>query len=270
MKTAFEELSSEEIASAIEQNGFDFFLSLVTPLQAEVYDDAHILRVITKLPFSLLNVILRTHFESEDIDNKVEVALAAFGSPRLPLTWWIGPATPTPQLGKVLLAHGLVHALDAPGMAINLRELQAVTPSSTQFTITPVNDLEGIEQWVQTFTTCYQFDEQVKQIWLKAHRYLGLECTTSCRYYVGWMGSVPVATSLLFLHNRIAGIYQVATLPGYRGQGIGTAMTSVPLYEALREGYRIGVLESSQMAFSLYRHLGFQQYCTLSAYVWSP
>lgn len=270
MKTAFEDLSPVAIASAIEQNGFAFFLSLGTPLQAEVYEDAQILRVITRLPFSPLNVILRAHFESEEIEDKVEAALAAFGEPRLPLTWWIGPATQPPQLGKVLLAHGLVHALDAPGMAIDLRELKAMAPSPAQFTITPLTDPEGIEHWVQTFATCSQFDEQAKQIWLTVHRHLGLKHAASCRYYVGWLGNLPVATSLLFLHNGVAGIYQVATLPEHRGQGIGTAMTSVPLCEALGQGYRIGVLESSQMAISLYRSLGFQQYCTLSAYVWSP
>ncbi len=154
-------------------------------------------------------------------------------------------------------------------MAINLHELKDMAPNPAQFTLTPVTDSEGIESWVQAYATCYQLDERARQVWLMIHRHLALKHPDSCRYYVGWQDGLPVATSLLFLHNGIAGIYQVATLPEYRGQGIGTAMTCVPLREALQEGYRIGVLESSQMAFSLYRHLGFQQYCTLSAYVWS-
>lgn len=52
MQMTFEDLSPLAIAAAIEQNGFAFFLSLSTPLQAEVYEDAQILRVITRLPFS--------------------------------------------------------------------------------------------------------------------------------------------------------------------------------------------------------------------------
>ena len=271
MKTIFEDLSPQAIAAAIEQNGFAFFLSLAAPMQAEVYEDEQILRVITGLPFSPLNVILRVHFEPEEIERKIAAALAAFGEGelRLPLTWWIGPATQPPQLGKLLLAHGLVHAADAPGMALDLHKLQVVTPTPARFTLTSVTDPEGIEHWVQTFATCSQFNEQATQIWLTVHRYMGLKHKDSCRYYVGWLGGLPVATSLLFLHNGIAGIYQVATLPEYREQGIGTAMTSVPLREAFGQGYHIGVLESSQMAISMYRRLGFQQYCTLSAYVWS-
>lgn len=186
MKPAFEDLSSLEIAATIEQNGFAFFLSLGKPLQAEVYEDAQTLRVISGLPFSLLNVILRVHFEPEEIDGKVEAALAAFGQPRLPLTWWIGPATQPPDLGKVLLAHGLAYAGDAPGMAIDLRELPVIAPTSDRFTLTPVTDSKGIETWVQTYATCYQLDERPRQIWLTIHRHLGLQYAASCRYYVGW------------------------------------------------------------------------------------
>lgn len=272
MKTTFEDFSEAAIAAAIEQNGFAFILPLGTLPQAEVHEDAQILRLITRLPSSAYNVVLRAHFEPEEIEARVEEALSSFGSPRLPLTWWIGPATQTLQLGEVLEAHDLVHAIDAPGMAMDLRELPAETPTPARFTITPVTGPQGIEQWVQAFVACSQFDEQAMQPLLMIHRHLGLGQATSWqyRYYVGSLDSKPVATSLLFLHDEVAGIYHVATLPEHRGQGIGTAMTSVPLREAFGEGYRLGVLESSLMAVSLYRRLGFHQYCTLSAYVWSP
>lgn len=268
MKPAFEDLSPEAMAMAIEQNGFAFFLSTVTPLHAEIYEDTQLLRVITRVPFSPLNVILRANFEPAVIESKVEAVLADFGEPRLPLTWWIGPATLTPELGKTLLAHGLAHAGDTPGMAINLRDLQVSPSLPAQFTLTPVTDLEGIERWVQTYATCSGFNEQAEHLWQTIHRHVALKHATSSRYYVGWLNGKPVATSLLFFHNGVAGIYHVATLPEHRGQGIGTAMTSLPLREALEQGYRLGVLESSQMGFSLYQRLGFQQYCTLSAYVW--
>lgn len=271
METTFENLSEAAIAAAIEQNGFAFILPLGTLPQAEVHEDAQTLRLMTRLPSSAFNVILRAHFEPEEIEAKVEETLSWFGSPRLPLTWWIGPATQVPQLGEVLEAYGLIHAIDAPGMAIDLHKLPAETPTPAQFTITSVAGPQGIEHWVRAFVACSQFDEQAMQPLLTMHRHLELRQATSWqyRYYVGLLDNKPVATSLLFLHDGVAGIYHVATLPECRGQGIGTAMTSVPLREAFGEGYRLGVLESSLMAVSLYRHLGFHQYCTLSAYVWS-
>jgi predicted acetyltransferase len=68
---------------------------------------------------------------------------------------------------------------------------------------------------------------------------------------------------------NMAGIYNVATLPELRKQGIGTALTVAPLLDARAWGYQIGTLQSTQMGLHLYRRLGFQEYCTFNAYFWS-
>jgi len=46
-------------------------------------------------------------------------------------------------------------------------------------------------------------------------------------------------------------------------------MTRAPLCEAYGRGYRIGILHSSQMGLKVYRRLGFQEFCTVSEYVWT-
>lgn len=89
-------------------------------------------------------------------------------------------------------------------------------------------------------------------------------------YYLGKLDGEPVATSLLFLGGGVAGIYNVATLPEARRQGIGSALTMIPLLEARRQGYRIGILQTTPTGLNLYRRLGFREYCLFSAYFWSP
>ena len=49
----------------------------------------------------------------------------------------------------------------------------------------------------------------------------------------------------------------------------GTTLTLAPLREARAMGYRIGLLDSSNMGLGVYRRLGFQEYCKMSYYVWS-
>jgi predicted acetyltransferase len=76
-----------------------------------------------------------------------------------------------------------------------------------------------------------------------------------------------VASSTLFLGAGVAGLYYVATLPAFRGQGIAAAMTVTPLLEARQMGMRVGVLQASDQGKGLYRRLGFETYCTLRRFI---
>lgn len=89
------------------------------------------------------------------------------------------------------------------------------------------------------------------------------------RYYVGLLKGAPVASSTLFLGAGVAGIYNVATVPEARRQGIGAAITMAALHEARARGYRIGILHSTTIAEGMYRRLGFKEYCKIGTYIWS-
>jgi ribosomal protein S18 acetylase RimI-like enzyme len=70
------------------------------------------------------------------------------------------------------------------------------------------------------------------------------------------------------LGGGVTGIYNVATLPQARQQGIGTALTVAPLLEARAQGYRVATLQSTPIGLNLYLRLGFREYCSFNAYFW--
>jgi hypothetical protein len=46
-------------------------------------------------------------------------------------------------------------------------------------------------------------------------------------------------------------------------------MTLLPLQQARALGYRVGVLQSSEMGFNVYRRLGFEKLCIMDHFYWA-
>ena len=80
----------------------------------------------------------------------------------------------------------------------------------------------------------------------------------------------PVATSILFLHAGLAGIYGVATVPTHRQSGLGAHATAQPLRIAKQLGYNVGILQSSEQGHPVYRRLGFTDMGEVPLFVRMP
>jgi GNAT superfamily N-acetyltransferase len=79
------------------------------------------------------------------------------------------------------------------------------------------------------------------------------------RHLVAYRGVEPVACGSLFMPDRVAGIYFVATRPAWRRQGIGTFVTSWLVQRASAAGATHVALSSSRDGFNVYRRLGFRE-----------
>jgi GNAT superfamily N-acetyltransferase len=79
-----------------------------------------------------------------------------------------------------------------------------------------------------------------------------------------------VATSLLYVHDGLAGIYGVATLPEHRGKGLAAHLTAEPLRTAWGEGYNTGLLQASAMGAAVYARIGFHTHASMALYVRMP
>jgi ribosomal protein S18 acetylase RimI-like enzyme len=151
-------------------------------------------------------------------------------------------------------------------MAVDLLALKEDLASPAGLTIQTVDDEDALAQWVSAAVIGFEMPDTGEDPCFDL--FAGLGFGLPLRNYVGLLGGKPVAASQLFLATGVAGIYYVATVPETRGQGIGTAMTLAPLREARAMGYRIGILQSSEMGLSVYHRLGFEEYCRLSYGIW--
>jgi len=124
-----------------------------------------------------------------------------------------------------------------------------------------VADEESLKLWTNVFIHGYGLPSDWESITFNLWKQLGFDLPI--RNYLGYLNGKPVSTSTLFNGGGAAGIWAVATLPEARGKGIGAAVTLKSLQDAREMGYRIGVLQSSEMGFNIYKRLGFKHLCQI-------
>ena len=263
-----EDLSKQNLTSAIEENLFAIFSSTSSRWpRAEVHKEADILWFITDIPFPLFNSILRAQLTPSRIDVVIDSITTQAKSKNVPLLWWTGPATQPANLGKNLESHGFVSEGEKPGMAVILEDLNDNISMPDGLMIKRIKDNDMLKQGCDVLVKGFGMPDFVGEA---LYDQMGYVDQDSVRAYIGLLNGKPVATSLLVLAAGVAGIYNVATLPEARRQGIGAQMTLAPLREARSIGYKAGILGSSEMGLNVYRSLGFQEYCKIGQYLWFP
>jgi GNAT superfamily N-acetyltransferase len=79
-----------------------------------------------------------------------------------------------------------------------------------------------------------------------------------------------VATSGVHLAGGIACLFNVATVPAHRRQGIGAAMSRTALAAVREEGCRRAYLGASDLGRNVYRQMGFRDVFVNRVFVWRP
>jgi GNAT superfamily N-acetyltransferase len=261
------DFSPQTLANAIEANQIGFYADLGRSSLVELNDDPQVLWFLTGLPFARFNRVLRARFAGDDAGARVDAALAPFKERRVPMMWHTGPSTRPGDLGRHLIARGLVHAESEPGMAADLLALRHDPLIPPGLRVNQVTDARALEMWVAIFVRAYSLPDALREPTFEVETELSLAPDQPRRLYLGLLDGEPVASSMLFLGAGVAGVYGVGTVPEARRRGIGTAMTHVPLLHARALGYRIATLHASPMGLGSYRRLGFEGYCLLDRYV---
>lgn len=261
------DFSAPTLVRAIKANLFEWYQYLGSSPGAEWHDSPGLTWLLTGIPSSFANGVLRTQLEPDNVDGIIEQTLAHFKSRDVTrFSWWVELGTQPTDLGKHLIAHGFAYTDGGPGMAVDLLELNEDLTTPSGLTIERVGDPGTLKKWAYASLIGFEILETYVDTWFDVFAGLGFDLPL--HNYVGILEGQPVAASELFLAAGVAGIYVVAAVPEARRQGIGAAMTLAPLREARAMGYRIGILHSSPMGLRMYRRLGFREYCKMSHYVW--
>ena len=263
-----EDFSEIALTKAIEDNICELLRLFQLLPRAEVHDDPDLFWTITDIPFPLMNSITRAKFTDVTVESRIDEVITHYKNRNVPLLWWVGPSSKPDNLVKYLEKHGFIEDGRSPGMAVDLSALNENIHSPEGLTIERVDDLQKLTALCQVMSTVFHLPDFVTRAIIDLLTYNGFSMDTPMHNYLARLDGKPVATSSVVYGAGVAGIYNVATLEGARGQGIGSAITLVPLQEARSRGYRLSVLEASGKGFPVYSRLGFKEYCKVGQYLW--
>jgi ribosomal protein S18 acetylase RimI-like enzyme len=256
------DLSDRRLATAIKANLYAFFRGLGSSSEVEFHEGPMVARWHTKIPHPWFNGVLAHDSPADDRAGTIERVMSYFGARRVrSFTWWLEPGLERDGWAAQLLLHGFHLDDNTPGMALDLTKLPPSVQHPAHLVIRPVEDLAMLHTWAGTFIRGFELPQAFEAPFEGLMASLGLDWPF--RHYLGFLNGRPVGASTLFLAEGVAGIYNVATLAEGRGQGIGTALTWLPLLEARDMGYRAGVLQSSASGYGVYLRLGFRPLCTM-------
>lgn len=225
--------------------------------------------IATGLQLPILNSVLLTNLAPESVSEAISEVQAHFKTRRVTMCWCTGPLTRPVELRKYLAAHSFSFAMASPGMAVDLQKINEDVSTPKDLEIVRVENSQILQNWSYVNQIGYNSSDEVGQAYADLMLRLGFD-QPAVRYYVALLQGEPVASALICLSAGIAGVYNVVTLPAARGQGIGSKLVLKTLHEARAAGYRVAALQSSEVAFNVYRQLGFEQYCTYERYHWTP
>ena len=256
-------MSSEDI-HAIERISVNCYRSFAGFPNAETIDNDGIFAVLTYLPIPFFSGVARTNLDADGVDATLDL----LRSKNTPFRWWVTPSSRPEGLAEMLRARGLRLAYDAPGMIADLTTVPLDVPLPAGITMRQLKHVDELADWLSVFTVVFSSPPHERGIWRDAYARCGVGEGQPWQHFVAFEGDRPLATTSVRVEGDLAGIYFVATMPEARGRGIGSAATRAAMRYARDAGATRAALQSSDSGFGVYRGLGFEQRCVVSAYEW--
>jgi len=269
MRDILTDMSKEAMVAAIEANHLEYHKAFfgTWPI-IEIHQDEDMICQISEIPSPALNAVMGANLTPGNADEAIKAVIARYSARNLPIKWYDVSLSSPANLAQRLKAHGFVPEGGWPGMAIDLAVLNGDLNSPPGLVIKRVWDIETLMICQDIFATGFGIPDHAKERWLDQVMSVGFSNQSLMYYYVALLDGEPVATSALVPGAGVAGIYNVATIESARRQGIGAAVTLAPMLEGRQMGYRIAVLEATELGFPVYKRMGFEQYCDIRTYVW--
>ncbi|MCR9253125.1 MAG: GNAT family N-acetyltransferase [bacterium] len=205
------------------------------------------------------------HIHSPEIskDDFIEV-IQSFQNSSKDFCIWVNKENLSKSTESVLNELDLSVQNEEVGMVLDLERFKPKNDLD-QTNITKVDSNEDLRKFARVLAANWSPPDQnvIEYYNVTANNFLN--SNIDLFYYVH--NGTPSTTVELFPSNaETAGIYGLATLEDFRGQGIGMKVMSFLLNHAKDSGYKNLILQATEDGIGIYQKLGFESYTTYFEY----
>ncbi|MEW2549726.1 GNAT family N-acetyltransferase [Streptomyces sp. NPDC047002] len=204
------------------------------------------------------NTVFAPDFAPEGLAERVRDVRRRTAVPGRAQDWWIGPSARPSGLAAHLAALGFRALAPVRMMAAPLAGQEPRGRAGTAAETRPVRSADGLGDFTAVHGAAYGTRPAAARFFHRVLASLPLTEDAPMQHVVVRAAGVPVAVASAFLHGGVAGLYNVATVPGARGRGFGTAAARAALAAARERGAPRAVLGAEPGAAGMYRALGFE------------
>jgi GNAT superfamily N-acetyltransferase len=209
--------------------------------------------------FQMFNAaFLSTEVSDEtDLERRILSARVRFGVRGINWSFWVCDGLLTPAInrraGRLFEKHGLRLATQMPGMlAENFPQPDRDLPV---IEVAEVRNAATLESFRDIGSACFR----VPVAWFEEVFDASTIRRAPFRAWLGYVNGKPMCTAATVADHSAVGLYNVATLPGFRARGYAEALMREAIRREPAAPERPIVLQSTTAGMELYRRLGFRK-----------
>jgi GNAT superfamily N-acetyltransferase len=243
-------MKDADLAAAVDANYSGSFALLARSCGGAVLERDDAIAICTGLPLPMLNhgFVRRPPADPEGLLGEM---IEFFDKAGVPFIFRVRDGV-APGAEQAMEAMGYPYSDTAPGMA--MFPVSDAAPVPPGLTIEAVQDKKALDRYQQVMADGFGMPLDLAKR-LIARAFLDVPGFES---YLGLVDDEAVATSSLYASDGAAGVYSVATLPGFRRRGFGEAMTWHAVMRGREQGCKTAILQASAMGKPVYERMGFR------------
>lgn len=253
----------EKLIEAIVGNESSFLTALAKLRKCQWHVEEYyswVLNGDNKRPSAIFDINFQPNVVGQSVNRMVE----RIREGQLPNMVRTNPLTKPLNYHKYFIESGLELASETVGMAIELDTLDSLDNSVESLDIIELTRAEHVLPWCEVICKELFRTEDAVDEFVALTKLMLNDSRFKC--FVGLCHGRVASASIIYMEDKIAGVYFAATGSEYRRRGYGGKITYEAIKHAKNVGCKIGILHASDMGKHVYERLGFQPYCKLGRY----